>query len=612
MPELGNSSFAIRKFVIYPTALANACRAAYAWCMRASSAEISNEHVVTAEATVPWHRSTLAVALAGSVLLWAAQPPLGLGWLAWFAPIPWLILVRRERLSGRRPYLALYLAALAFWLAAIHWLRLPHPALYVGWVALAAYLSFYLPVFVGLSRVAVHRLGVPLWLAAPTVWTGLELARAHVMTGFLMGSIAHTQADYPPVIQIADLAGEYAVDFLILLVAASLTSAFYPARRPTALLPAIVSLACALAYGQLRLNNTAEQGTADTTRNGPRIALIQGNSLADWKMDAAKQRQIMDEYIGLSHEAVARAKKLDDGRPVDLIVWPETMFRSGLTTFEPGYKMPPGVDRTVEEITAYGPNDLTSLVRQLDTPVLVGIDRVHVVGDGSGVANGAAPNYLAYNSSVLVDRGGKMIGTYDKQHLVVFGEYVPFAKWFPVLNRLSSVTGSAEAGAEPVALELDGVRYSPNICYETAMPHVIRKQVATLADRDESPDVLVNLTNDAWYWGSSELDMHLACGVFRAVETRRPLVTAANGGISAWIDHYGVIRAESPRQQTDVILADVELTDMHSPYVAWGDWFAGLCLACSVGFGLVGWRTIASSKTAETDRTADDRQRRDE
>ena len=90
--------------------------------------------------------------------------------------------------------------------------------------------------------------------------------------------------------------------------------------------------------------------------------------------------------------------------------------------------------------------------------------------------------------------------------------------------------------------------------------------------------MLVNLTNDAWYWGSSELDMHLACDVFRAVETRTPLVIAANGGISAWIDHHGRVRAQSPRQQPDVILADVELNRSGPPtvYVRTGDWFAAV------------------------------------
>jgi apolipoprotein N-acyltransferase len=165
-----------------------------------------------------------------------------------------------------------------------------------------------------------------------------------------------------------------------------------------------------------------------------------------------------------------------------------------------------------------------------------------------------------------------------------------------------------------VALCVDNICYAPNICYETVIPHVIRNQVATLQKRGQNyffrsddnqpqpdaekivltpfvgPDVLVNLTNDAWYWGSSELDMHLACDVFRAVETRMPLVVAANGGISAWIDRYGRVRAQSPRQRPDVILADVELGHMRSYYVEFGDWFACLCLTCCVALAIVGWR----------------------
>jgi apolipoprotein N-acyltransferase len=209
------------------------------------------------------------------------------------------------------------------------------------------------------------------------------------------------------------------------------------------------------------------------------------------------------------------------------------------------------------------------------------------------------PEMQAYNSSVLVDRDGKLLGTYDKFHLVMFGEYVPFSKWLPFLKRLSSLTGAAEAGDGPVALAVGGVFYSPSICYETVIPHVIRHQVAQLDAIGQRPDVLVNLTNDAWYWGSSELDMHLACDVFRAVETRTPLVIAANGGISAWIDRHGQIRAQSPRQQQDVILADVELNREGPPtlYVRTGDWFAAACLTCCGILAIIGWKSRRRNPT---------------
>jgi apolipoprotein N-acyltransferase len=180
------------------------------------------------------------------------------------------------------------------------------------------------------------------------------------------------------------------------------------------------------------------------------------------------------------------------------------------------------------------------------------------------------------------------VGTYDKVHRVMFGEYIPFADWFPFLYRLTPLTGGISAGAAPVVLESDGKHYSPNICYETVIPHVVRQQA--LAGAGAPPDVLVNLTNDAWYWGSSELDMHLACGVFRAVETRIPLAIAANGGLSAWIDAAGRIRAVSKRRQPEVIIADVVPGNHFSVYVLLGDAFAGACLAFCVVLVVVGWR----------------------
>jgi apolipoprotein N-acyltransferase len=285
--------------------------------------------------------STFSIALAGGLLMWAAQPPLAIGWLAWVAPVPWLMLVRADEMPGRRPYGALWLAGLIYWLTAIQWLRLAHPAVYVGWFALSAYLAAYLPAFVAISRVAVHRFRVPLWLAAPTVWTGLELARAHLFTGFLMGAIAHTQVHWTTVIQISDLAGEYGVDFLIVTVAAAITSVLLPPRRYLAAVPALVLVALTLGYGHFHLQATAAESEPSSPPRSVRIALIQGNSLADWRTDPAKQREIMDEYIGLSHDAVTKAERTGDGRRIDLLVWPETTFRSGLREVDSNFRVPP-------------------------------------------------------------------------------------------------------------------------------------------------------------------------------------------------------------------------------------------------------------------------------
>jgi apolipoprotein N-acyltransferase len=122
------------------------------------------------------------------------------------------------------------------------------------------------------------------------------------------------------------------------------------------------------------------------------------------------------------------------------------------------------------------------------------------------------------------------------------------------------------------------------------LSHVIRRQVNALAAEGKEPDILVNLTNDGWFWGSSELDLHLICAVFRAVECRKPFLIAANTGFSAWIDGDGRILEQGPRRAPGVIVAEPQIDGRHSWYLAHGDWFAGVCLAVCVPFGLVGMR----------------------
>jgi apolipoprotein N-acyltransferase len=399
----------------------------------------------------------------------------------------------------------------------------------------------------------------------------------------LMGSLAHTQVNWTMLIQASDLFGEYGVDFIVMTVAASIACILVQARKWLAVVPAAIVLVSALTYGSAMLE--AAKTAASSGARSARIALIQGNSLAEWKYDPSRERQIMDQYVRLSEQAVHSAD--EGGKPLDLVVWPETMFRTPLITIDPGFKPPPGATRTPEEIASYGQNDLTALVRRLNTPVLIGVERLHFPANPSSTDE--APRPLRYNSAALVNRDGEIVGTYDKVHRVVFGEFIPFAKWLPWLYTLTPLTGGIEAGAAAAVLELDGKFYAPNICYETVVPDVIRAQANTRSREKHRPDVLINLTNDSWYWGSSELDMHLACGVFRAIETRTPLVIAANGGISAWIDQCGRIRDRSSKQQPDVIIADVETFPQRSLYREYGDWFAGLCLICCVALAVVGW-----------------------
>ncbi|HEX5442281.1 MAG TPA: apolipoprotein N-acyltransferase, partial [Pirellulales bacterium] len=512
-------------------------------------------------------------ALTGSVLLYAAFPPLDAWPLAWLAPIAWLVLVRRRKLPGRRPYAVLWLAGIAFWLGVLHWLRLPHPATSFGWLALSFYLGCYLPVFVGLSRVAVHRLHWPLMVAAPIVWTGLELAQSHLLTGFNMAALGHSQYRWLALIQCSDLAGGYAVSFLVMFVAACLASTLPDDNRrwrAWPLLPLGLMLAAALGYGHYRLGQPAG-------RQGPTIALIQGSIDTELKHDPALQDRIYPHYFGLSQQALARQPQLD------LIVWPETMFRDSLFISPPEGKLPAewqGTRAEFERIAAQRREWISEQPARLHAPVLLGLDTLRF---GSGEPQ-------RYNSALLVDRQGRLGPRYDKTHPVMFGEYVPFARQLPWLARLSPIGAGIDCGQTVPAFEVSGARLAANICYESAIPHVIRGQVERLRQAGEEPDILVNLTNDGWFWGSSELDLHLTCGVFRAVECRKPFLIAANTGFSAWIDSDGRIVERGPRRAEGVIIARPRLDNRTSPYTRWGDWASGGCLLLSCVFAVVGWR----------------------
>jgi apolipoprotein N-acyltransferase len=553
----------------------------------------------------PWYDSTFAPALASAALLWAALPPLDLWLLGWIAPLGWVLLIRRREISGSRRYRTLWLVGFLFWLAAIHWLRLPHWLTGVGWVALSAYLAFYLPVFIALGRLAVHRLRVPLLLAVPVIFTGLELARAHVLTGFSMGSLAHTQYRWLTLIQVSDLGGEYVVDFIMMLVVTCLarmvplkevgewgsggvgetrqrTTFGASSRLPLSPSPqlflsawplalAATVVAAALGYGMLR---TSGQYTGP----GGRIALIQGSIDVDFDLDESKRGNFFSHYCRLTQQAVRDYPRLD------ALVWPETMFPYSLISAEPDARPPAYWDCTLEKFqnwltdqgpygAQYGRHLLSAMGKAIGVPMIVGLEGQHFT----------ATKNQGYNTAVLIDRSGAIAARYDKIHPVMFGEYIPLARYFPWIYRWLPMKASLESGHGPTAFHVGRLCLSPSICYETVLPHVIRSQVAGLTAAGDCPNVLVNLTNDGWFWGSSELDMHLVCGVFRAIECRKPLLIAANTGFSAWIDGDGRILLQGIRHASDVLLAEVQVDRRTSPYLRYGDLPAGVCLSfCAV------------------------------
>ena len=157
----------------------------------------------------------------------------------------------------------------------------------------------------------------------------------------------------------------------------------------------------------------------------------------------------------------------------------------------------------------------------------------------------------------------------------MMGEYIPFSQWFPVIEKFSPIGRGLTAGTDVLTIEMNQVRLTPSICFETTVPHLIRRQINELAARHEEPDAIVNLTNDGWFFGTSCLDLHLACNVFRAVEMRKTNLVCANTGLSAEIDPAGRIVQVGPRRDVTVMMvrvpADGPTANWVSTYRTWGD-----------------------------------------
>lgn len=548
-------------------------------------------------------RSATVLSLLSGLLLWAAFPPLGFWPLAWVAPIGWLMLVRETRLPGRRPYWGIGLAGFLHWLLLLHGIRLAHPALYLGWIALAAYLAVYPVFFVALTRVAVHRWRISVVLAAPVVWTGLELVRGHAITGFSMALLGHTQVTRTTLLQIADVFGGYGVSFLVMLVAASATR-----MLPVAIglpegkrwrwdvwpgLPATVAVAAAIAYGAYQQRVASRRLDA-----GPplRVALIQGSFDTIFECNPQRDRDVFLRYQQLSEQAVA------EHPDVDLVVWPESMFSGdvGEILLVGPVVVPPDVTLSPEEyrqrlqtralMFSYKVADAARRLNPARDPQGNALPkRTHLIV-GTDTLQLGASSTRRYNSALCISPEGELTGRYYKMHRVMFGEYIPWGDVFPWLYQITPMTQGLDAGQKPDSFRIHGWCLSPSICFESTVPHLIREQVETLRKSNSPPDFLVNVTNDGWFWGSSILDLQLACAVFRAIENRLPVLVAANTGISAYVDSQGYVQERGPKRREAILYVNVQRDGRLGWYRRMGDLPAGLCAwfcLAAAGFGVV-------------------------
>jgi apolipoprotein N-acyltransferase len=203
------------------------------------------------------------------------------------------------------------------------------------------------------------------------------------------------------------------------------------------------------------------------------------------------------------------------------------------------------------------------VARRIGVPAIFGAVVVRRVSD--------ARQYVLYNTAVASDQAGTITGRYDKQYLLTFGEYLPFGETFPVLYQWSPNSGHFSPGTslEPIEVDIRGEKHPVTalICYEDILPRFTNDAV-----RHARPELLVNMTNDAWFGDTAEPWEHLALAKFRAIEHRRFLVRGTNSGVSAVIDPVGRVIAHSGTFRQDTVAATIHWMQSRTVYEIVGDW----------------------------------------
>jgi len=364
-------------------------------------------------------------------------------------------------------------------------LALPCPIL------LGMYLGLYASVFTALVHWMRSRLPSPLLaITAGLLWGSLEMAQGTLFTGFSWLTLSVAMAPWPLTIQGLAYVGEY---WLSAVFATCTVWLVLGKNDRLCLVLGLVFSTSLLLWGNLVLNSPL----ADAPH--VRVSLIQGNIDQNQKWDQAYQEATVHEYIRLT-----RMELIPEP---DLVVWPETAM--------PFY---------LQEDNALA-RQVRGFVRDHRIPLLTGTPRYDV--------NASSGDIGYANSAFLLNPNGETVAFYDKEHLVPFGEYVPLGKFFPFVNRLAPGDGEFIPGNNPNPLNWEELALGMLICYEVIFSKLSQERVQAGAN------LLVNISNDAWFGYSSAPRQHLHQAVLRAVEQGRFLVRSTNTGITAVIDPRG-------------------------------------------------------------------------
>jgi apolipoprotein N-acyltransferase len=497
----------------------------------------------------------VVLAAASGLLLTASFPKVDLGGLAWVALFPLFCAIKGEppRTGFKLGFLTgmVHYGTLLYWIVEVinYYGDVPGPLS----LAIFALLIFYLSLYPGLFAMAVRQLrerSFPFYLTGPFIWVALEYIRSFLLSGFPWENLGYSQYDQLHLIQVSDMLGVYGLSALIVAVNSVLFEFFNSVcakKRPAWMSLVTVGLVFGgfLIYGGWRIERT-DSSAGDAPKRT--IALTQGNIDQSVKWLPSFQHETLRRYATLSRDAL--------NTDPDLIIWPETAL--------PFYFL------HNEELTA----------KTIEVVRASGV--YFILGSPSFVRAGKGPRY--YNSAYLVDPTGKVVGKYDKVHLVPYGEYVPLKRFFPFLGKLVEAVGDFDSGKEGQILAWGDEKIGVLICFEAIFPGLARSMV------NNGAQLLVNITNDAWFGRSSAPYQHLSMVVFRAVENHLAVARAANTGISAFVDPVGRLLDQTPLFEEAMRSRKLPLMSRKTFYARHGDVFAVGCVVMSLILGTGAFR----------------------
>jgi apolipoprotein N-acyltransferase len=494
--------------------------------------------------TPPLRRQALAI-LSG-VLLAFSFPKFGHGAVAWVALSPLLIALAGATVA--QGFVLGYLTGAVSAVGVLYWtalvviqyggLSLPVGIAIMGLLCLA--FALFPLLFGGIVAAWARALGPAALLLAPFAWVATEILRAHTFFEFPWCLLGYSQHSNLPAIQIASATAVYGVSFAVALASALLAYvALVPVRRAPALAALALLIGALHAYGVFALGRPLpESGRL-------RVGLVQGGILQEEKWKPERAFENVGRHIALTEAAAQEGARL--------VVWPESAV--------PFY-----YDHEPELAER-----LRALVRERQIYLFFGNDDRERAPDGTE---------RVWVGAKMLDPEGRIALRYHKIQLVPFGEYVPMQRLLTLGGRYAAKLVQQVAdftpGTEPAIGEADRGRLAGFICYEAVFPGLVRRFTARGAE------LLINVTNDAWYGRTSAPYQHMAMAAFRAVENGRYVVRAANTGITAVVDPRGRVLEKTELFATTALVRDVPLLAGRTFYVEHGDVFAWACLGATV------------------------------